>query len=374
MSYLHGVDQLSKADGLFRNRRIGLITNPTGLDSAMRPTASLLHERYHLTALYAPEHGIRGDRQAGVVIDDVPDERLGVPVRSLFGTDKPLSLENVDTLVYDIQDIGVRFYTYIYAMTAGMEAAAKAGIPFVVLDRLDPLGLSRIEGTLLDDKFSSGVGKYAVPSRYGLTPGEFAAYINDVYRIGCDLHVVPCAGLRREDDMISLGLPYVLPSPNLPSFSSVVSYVGTVLFEGTNLSEGRGTARPFEMFGAPWLDGEKLLDFIRGCDFRGAVFREAYFSPTFSKFAGETVHGIDIIVTDHKAFDALRFALTVIDHIRREYPSFRFNGNNGQYFMDNLLGTDALRKEDFDVERFLAAEKEKTALFAKRAEIYHIYS
>ena len=373
MSYLHGVDRLSKADGLLKNKRVGLITNPSGLDSAMRPTAALFHERYSLTALYAPEHGIRGNMQAGVVIDDVPDERLGVPVRSLFGTNKPLSLENVDILVYDIQDIGLRFYTYIYAMTEGMEAAKKAGIPFVVLDRLDPLGLSRTEGTLLDEKFSSGVGRYAVPSRYGLTPGEFASYVNDVYHIGCELHVIPCAGLTREDDMFSLGLPFVLPSPNIPTFTSIVSYIGTVLFEGTNLSEGRGTTRPFEMFGAPWLGGEKLLKFIRGCDFRGAAFREVYFSPTFSKYAGETVNGIDVMITDYKAFDALRFTLTVIDHIRKEYPSFRFNESNGRFFIDNLLGTDALRKEDFDVDRFLDEEKEKVALFKKRAENYRIY-
>lgn len=373
MTYLHGVDRLSSFDGLFKNKHIGLITNPTGLDSNMDPTPSLFHERYHLTALYAPEHGIRGDRQAGVTIDDVTDERLGVPVRSLFGTDKPFSTENVDLLVYDIQDVGVRFYTYIYAMTAGMEAASRAGIPFVVLDRLDPLGLSKMEGTLLDEKYSSGVGRYAVPGRYALTPGEFAAYVNDVYHIGCDLHVVPCAGLKREDDLLSLGLPYVLPSPNLPSFHSVVCYVGTVLFEGTNISEGRGTARPFEMFGAPWLDGEKLLKFIRGCDFKGAFFRETHFCPTFSKYKGEIISGIDVMITDHKAFDATRFALTVIDHIRNEYPAFSFRGNDGDYFIDKLLGSDALRKEDFNVDHFLEGEAEKVEIFRKKAENYYLY-
>lgn len=373
MAYLHGIDNVSAINNLLDGKKIGLITNPSGLDSKMNPTVNILNEKYNLTMLYAPEHGIRGDMQAGLDVSDCVDPRTGIPVRSLFGSGASFSSENTDIILYDIQDIGLRFYTYIYAMADGMIGAAKAGIPFVVLDRMNPLGLDTFEGTVLDEKFASLCGRYAIPSRYGLTAGELAKYLNEEYSIGCELYVVPCSGLTRKDDMLSLKLPFVLPSPNIPSFNSIVCYVGTVLFEGTNVSEGRGTTRPFETFGAPWLDSEKLLEFINSRGFEGALFRETFFRPTFSKYSGQLCGGIDIMLTDYKKFDAFRYALTVISYIRKNYKEFGFIESGGRKYIDLLLGTDEVRKEDFDVDSFISREKVKVEAFRKKAEKYFIY-
>lgn len=371
--FLLGVDRLEAADGLLKNKRVGLITNPTGLDSHFRSTVDLIRERYFLTALYAPEHGIRGDVPAGGKVETFLDPRTGVPVHSLFGQGNELTDDDADCLVYDIQDVGTRFYTYVYTMTDAMQAAAKAGKTFVVLDRPDPLGLETVCGSVLDERFASGVGRFAVPSRYALTAGEFARYINEEYKFGCDLHVIPCAGLTRADDQISLGLPFVMPSPNIPTFSSAVCYVGTVLFEGTNVSEGRGTARPFECFGAPWIDPEKTLRFLNGCHFEGAMFREFYFRPFFSKYAGEFCRGIDIVLTDHRRFDAFGFILAVIQHLREEYPEFAFREGKDGFFIDNLFGTDELRRDDFSPEEFILRESGKIEQFCKKSESCHLY-
>ncbi len=374
MEYLHGIDTIIKNDTLLKNKRVGLITNPSGHDRNLCSAADVLRERYNLCCLYAPEHGIFGSSQAGEKIADSVDPETGIRVISLFGNDEKKLLSDIDVLVYSMQDVGLRFYTYIYTMTKGMKMAHDAGIPFVVLDRYNMLGLNRVSGSVLDMRFASGVGEYPLPSRYGLTCGELAQYANDQYHIGCALHVIPSQGLSRKDDMVSLRLPYLPPSPNLPAFSSVVCYVGTVLFEGTNISEGRGTTRPFECFGAPWINPKTLLSFIQSKNFKGALFRSTYFRPTFSKYKGELCGGIEIILRDHNTFDAFYFTLTVLNYLKNEYPEFSFlpPDANG-YFIDKLLGGDALRSKDFHAENFIENEKEKLEKFQKSTLPYQIY-
>lgn len=370
MAYRHGVERY---DLLSRhlNGRIGLITNPSGVDQHLRATVDLLHERCDLHALYAPEHGIRGDAQAGAHIDHDIDRKTGLPVYSTYGK-KDEHFEDkyreIDTLVFDIQDVGARFYTYMYTMTEAMEACAKLGKRVVVLDRYNPLGLSRMEGTLLDERFSSFVGKYTLASRYGLTIGEFARYANAEKGIDCDLTVIPCDGLDRRADFRTLDVPWVLPSPNLPTYESALVYIGTVLFEGTNVSEGRGTTKPFELIGAPFIDGDALADAMRKMDLPGVNFRPVCFTPTFSKFAGERCFGVQIHVTDVDAFAPFKTGLLLLDTIRQNYEQFEFRP-----MINLLLGTDALQQESFDANTFVSDEQKKVDDFQKSVEKYFLY-
>ncbi len=370
MAYRHGVERQNELDRHLRGR-IGLITNPSGVDQSLRATVDLLHERYQLCALYAPEHGIRGDIQAGAHINHEIDRKTGLPVYSTYGkTDgnPEDKYRDIDTLVFDIQDVGARFYTYMYTMTEAMEACAKQGKRIVVLDRYNPLGLSRMEGTLLDERFSSFVGKYTLASRYGMTIGEFARYANAEKGIGCDLTVVSCEGLDRRTDYRSLSLPWVLPSPNLPTYESALCYIGTVLFEGTNVSEGRGTTKPFELIGAPFIDGDALADTMRKMNLPGVNFRPACFTPTFSKFAGERCYGVQIHVTDADAFEPFRTGLLLLDTIRRNCEQFEFRP-----MINLLLGTDAMQQEGFDADSFVTDEQGKVEAFKREVEKYFLY-
>ena len=370
MAYRHGVERRDELDRHLRGR-VGLITNPSGVDQGLRATVDLLHEAYPLCALYAPEHGIRGDKQAGAHIDHDVDRKTGLPVFSTYGTSDEQAEDkyrDIDTLVFDIQDVGARFYTYMYTMTEAMEACAKLGKRVVVLDRYNPLGLSRMEGTLLDERFSSFVGKYTLASRYGLTIGEFARYANEEKGIGCDLTVIPCQGLDRRADYRSLSVPWVLPSPNLPIYESALCYIGTVLFEGTNVSEGRGTTKPFELIGAPFIDGDALADTMRRMDLPGVNFRPACFTPTFSKFAGERCFGVQLHVTDADAFEPFGTGLLLLDTIRRSYEQFEFRP-----MINLLLGTDAMQQEGFDANTFIANEQKRVEAFKASVEKYFLY-
>ena len=277
MAYLHGIERedllLRELSGL----RLGLITNPSGLDKKFNSTIDVLQKSFDLRALFSPEHGVRGDAQAGEKVGYYLDARSGLPVYTMYGDHSAAfeAFDGLDCIVYDIQDVGLRFYTYIYTLTEAMEEAAKRGIRVVVLDRADPLGLDVIEGAMLDDDLWSGLGKYGLPSRYGMTVGEFARYVNGEYGFGCDLRVIACDGLSRSSDYRELDIPWVLPSPNLPTLDSALCYTGTVLFEGTNLSEGRGTTKPFELIGAPWLDEAALVEHFNSRGIDGALLRPA---------------------------------------------------------------------------------------------------
>jgi uncharacterized protein YbbC (DUF1343 family) len=279
-----------------------------------------------------------------------------------------MDLDGVDVIAYDIQDVGVRVYTYISVLGIAMQECAKRNIPVVVFDRYNPLGLDRVSGTLLDETFTSFVGMYPIPSQYGLTVGEYALYINEEHKIGCTLHVIPCEDLKRSDNYRTLGLPWINPSPNIPTFDSTVVYVGTVLFEGTNLSAGRGTTKPFEFIGAPWINENQLAKTMNEKNLPGVYFRPIRFVPTFSKNQGLCCRGVQLHVTDYDAFDSFYSGLLLLDTVRNTYPEIQFT-----HILQRLLGTDEFLSEGFELDAFVERHKTKIAHFTKRAEKYYLY-
>ncbi|MCI0420743.1 MAG: DUF1343 domain-containing protein [Acidobacteria bacterium] len=331
---------------VIRGKRVGLITNHTGVDRKLRHDIDLLASApgARLVALFSPEHGIRGAAQAGEKVRSAIDAKTRVPIHSLYGeTRRPNAemLRAVDVLVYDIQDVGSRFYTYISTLGECMQAAAGQKVPFIVLDRPNPLGGEILEGPLLDPAFRSFVGAFAIPVRYGLTPGELASWIKSNLKLDLGLSVVKMKHWTRKQWYDETNLVWVPPSPNIPTIASALVYPGMCLIEGTNLSEGRGTTTPFEIVGAPWIDGVKLAERLNTLALPGVLFRPIAFTPTLSKFSGEACQGVQLHVTDRKSFRPLPTALAVIQDIRRNYSEqFQFRSAH----FDRLAGTDAVRK------------------------------
>lgn len=336
---------------LIKNKRVGLITNPTGVDQQLTSIADLLynHPDVKLTALYGPEHGVRGSAQAGQYVEKYTDEKTGLPVYSLYGkTKKPTAemLEDVDVLVFDIQDVGARFYTYIYTMALAMEAAKENDIPMIVLDRPNPIGGANVEGPVLEDKYSSFVGEYPIPVRHGMTAGELAKLFNKEFGIGTDLTVVKMDRWKRNKYYDDTPLQFIPPSPNMPTLDTALVYPGTCLIEGTNVSEGRGTTRPFELIGAPFINGADLADKLNSYHLPGVTFRDASFTPTFSKYANQLSHGIQVHVTDRRIYKPFETGLYIVKTIHDMYPAqfqFRTPGSNGISYFDNLVGNGSVR-------------------------------
>jgi uncharacterized protein YbbC (DUF1343 family) len=330
-----------------RGKRVGLITNHTGIDRARTPDIDLIarHPGLRLVALLAPEHGIRGNVEAGERIDDERDVGTGVPIYSLYQSEDrgptPEMLRDVDVLVYDLQEVGGRTWTYVSTMALSMQAAARKGIPFVVLDRPNPIGGEIVEGALLDPRFKSFVGMYPIPARHGMTVGELATLFNRAHGIGVELIVARVEGWDRSQWQGETGLPWVNPSPNLRSLAALTSYPGSVYFEGTNISEGRGTDRPFEQVGAPWLDAPRVAATMNAMRLPGIRF-EAITMPvaaTAGKYPGQTIPAIRFVVTDRQAYRPVRTSLLLIDEIRRQHPrDFDWTRT-----IDRLTGSDRVR-------------------------------
>ncbi|MDR0136879.1 DUF1343 domain-containing protein [Metabacillus idriensis] len=331
---------------LLKGKKVGLITNPTGIDSKLTSIVDLLHNDpdIELTALFGPEHGVRGDAQAGAYVEFYIDEKTKLPVYSLYGQTKkptPKMLENVEVLVFDIQDVGTRYYTYIYTMAYAMEAAKENNIPIVVLDRPNPQGGLSVDGPVLEPDAASFVGLYPIPTKHGMTVGELASFFNEEFEIGADLTVVKMKGWKRSMDYDDTGLPFVLPSPNMPTVSTTFAYPATGLVEGTNLSEGRGTTKPFELIGAPFINSTDLAAKLNSLSLPGVKFRAASFTPTFSKHAGKLSHGVEIYVTDREEFEAVPTGLHIIKTVHDMYPKdFQFLSSN---FFDKLIGNTWVR-------------------------------
>jgi len=359
---------------LVRGKKIGLITNPTGMDSRLRSDIDLLREsgQVELVALYGPEHGVRGNVQGGIYVPFYFDDKYGIPVFSLYGQSlKPdpgmfkdmdeymrsfdgdakgqgkipegTMLKDIDVLVFDIQDVGTRVYTYAATMDYVMQAAAQSGIAFIVLDRPNPINGLAMEGPVLEyPEFSSFIGLYPIPERHGMTVGELALMINDRFlEKKVDLTVVPMQGWRREMWFDKTGLPWIIPSPNMPSLDTATVYPGQVCLEGTNVSEGRGTTKPFEMFGAPWVDGFALARELNGLGLPGVSFREAWFTPSFSKFVGELCGGAQVHVTNRNSYRPFETALHIVKTIRQMYPDkFQFHAD----YFDKVMGTAKVRE------------------------------
>lgn len=334
---------------LLAGKRIGLITNPTGVSRDLISAVALMATAtdFKLAALFGPEHGVWGDAQAGAPVADRLDARTGLPAYSLYGATRkptPAMLAGLDLLVFDIQDIGARFYTYPWTLVLVMQAAREAGIGVIVADRPNPIGGVSVEGPVLDPALASFVGAYPIPIRHGMTIGELAVMMNIDFAIGCDLKVVPCANWRRGDDANLTGLPWVPPSPNMPTIDTALVYPGTCLIEGTNLSEGRGTAKPFELIGAPFIAAHGLADGLNQRNLPGVHFRPAWFTPSFSKHQGQLCAGIQLHITDRAALAPVETGIAILLEVARQHgKDFSFLPGNPPFF-DRLAGVSWLRE------------------------------
>ncbi|KAF1712125.1 hypothetical protein CSC70_00915 [Pseudoxanthomonas kalamensis DSM 18571] len=339
---------LDEHAGELHGKRIGLITNMTGVDRELRSDIDLLAARkdLQLVALFGPEHGVRGDAQAGEHVDSTIDAATGLPVHSLYGAQReptPEMLQGIDLLLFDIQDIGTRYYTYPYTLAGALRAARRAGIPLWVLDRPDPVGGVQVEGPVLEPDYASFVGMFPIPVRHGMTIGELARLFNDGFGIGAQLQVVPMRGWRREDAEPGGAMAWVPPSPNMPIRDTALVYPGTALFEGTNVSEGRGTTRPFETIGAPFVDAQALAARMNALDLPGVRFRPTWFTPAFSKHAGELCGGVQLHVTDRETFRPFLTGLALVKMLHDDYPQdFEFLPGQPPFF-DKLTGNGWIR-------------------------------
>jgi uncharacterized protein YbbC (DUF1343 family) len=370
---------------LVRGKRVGLITNQSGIDRQRRSTIDLLRAMpdFTLVALYSPEHGIRGVAETRV--GSSVDEKTGLPIFSLYGdTYKPTPqmLEGIDLLVYDIQDLGVRQYTYESTLALALQAAAERGIPIVVLDRPNPVTGTILEGNILEPAYQSFVGIYPVLSRHGMTLGELARMYNAEQRIGADLTVVPVAGWRRGMWWDQTGLPWVNPSPNIRRLEAAIHYPGTVFFEAINVSEGRGTDLPFEQIGAPWLKNTAVADAMNAMHLPGIRFEAVEFQTAAAarKYPGQVLKGVRLILTDRDAYRPLATSLLMIDLIRRLHPDeFQWTGASsrepGMLTIERHGGTARLRQEiEAGTLPALLHEWERDqATFLKERAAYLIY-
>jgi uncharacterized protein YbbC (DUF1343 family) len=300
-----------------------------------------------VVALFAPEHGLRGTEGPGETVEDARDPVTGLPVYSLYGgrlSPGASMLMGLDALVFDIQDIGARYYTYVSTMAGAMEGAARAGLTFIVADRPNPIGGVRVQGNVLDPSFATFVGRFPIPMRHGMTAGELALLFNGEYGIGADLHVVPVDGWLREAWADETGLPWIAPSPNMPTLESAAHYPGTCLFEGTNMSVGRGTDRPFQQIGAPWLDASELTRRMEARSQPGVRFEVVRFTPVEpddAKHEGQTVEGIRLTVTDRNAYDPSATAVALLIEAK-DLSGDRWAWREETF--DRLAGTDRLRQ------------------------------
>jgi len=376
-----GIDVLLAGDAApLAGRRVGLITNHTGRTADGRSTIDALaaDPRVELVALFSPEHGIRGTADAGERVTDEVDDATGLPIYSLYGQTRaptPAMLAGLDALAFDIQDIGTRYYTYVWTMTLAMEAAAGAGIPFVVLDRPNPIG-GLVQGNVLDTAYATFVGLHPVPMRHGLTAGELATFVNVEFRVGAELTVIPAEGWTRDLWFDGTGLEWRPPSPNMPSLESAAHYPGTCLFEGTNLSVGRGTPMAFQQIGAPWLAADTLAARLTARALPGVRIEAVTFTPSApgdGKYDGEAVPGLRFTVTDRATYDPTVTAVAVLVELMRLHPdelTFRVA------HFDRLAGSDRLRLqllEGAEVEAIVAPWDARRTAFEAAARRHHLY-
>ena len=374
-----GADRIVEFHKVFQGKRIGLITSQSGVLSDLTSTIDKFTSCYNLKALFAPEHGIRGEQQDGMDINSYIDKRTGVPVYSIYGNKRsPVieELENVDILVYDIQDVGSRYYTFIYSMANSMKVAKKKGIPFVILDRPNLISGLYPEGSPMMDKYRSFIGQYNIPQRYSLTAGELALMLNKTEKIDVELIVIPLEGWNRSLFFDDLDYHWINPSPNIASFEASLFYNGTCLFEGTTLSEGRGTTRPFEMIGAPWIDSEKFASILNSMDIPGICFREVSFVPQFHKFQGMLCHGVQLHIKDKYAIRPFSTGLKML-YVAKEIgkENFKFippKHEVGDFTIDLMFGSSLIR-ESFDLDNVMSVINFYTAEYKENYQEYWIY-
>ncbi|MFQ6172118.1 exo-beta-N-acetylmuramidase NamZ domain-containing protein [Oryzobacter sp. R7] len=387
-----GADRAA-ADGwrALAGRKVGVLTNPTGILTNLRSIVDEMHDSgtVDLQAVFGPEHGFRGTAQAGEAEETFVDPRTGVTVYDAYGASattlaRMITESGVDTVVFDIQDVGSRFYTYIWSMYTAMRAAVRAGASFVVLDRPNPVG-GTARGPMMTTAFTSGVGAKEIVQAHGMTVGELARFFDGEFleaeegRRLTRLDVVEVAGWRRDVTHAATGLPWVLPSPNMPTADTALVYPGTCLFEGTNLSEGRGTTRPFELIGAPFVD-HRWAERLAGRDVPGVEFREAYFNPVVNKHVGKVCGGVQVHVTDPRAVDGPRLGAEMLVAAKATVADFQWRRDSWDaarpYWIDKLTGSTRLREQvdaGASADEVVGAWREELAAFDARRQQYLIY-
>jgi uncharacterized protein YbbC (DUF1343 family) len=372
---------------LLRGRTVGLLCHPASVTSRLGHAIDVVRSLpgVRLGALFGPEHGIAAAVQDHARLGETRDPRSGVRVWSLYGprlAPEPRMLHGLDSVVVDLQDVGSRYYTFVWTMALTMRVCAQIGVPMIVLDRPNPLGGDRLEGNWPDRRFANFCGLYPLPVRHGMTIAELAAWLNETERLGCDLTVVPMQGWRREMGWEDTQLPFVAPSPNMPTPDTARVYPGGCLIEGTNLSEGRGTTRPFEWVGAPYLDGSRLAEALARKRLPGVAFRPMAFQPTFHKWAGRICSGVQVHVTDPARFEPFRTYLELIAEARRQ-GGRRFRWKPLPYEdvrrglpIDALLGTDRIRRaieRGVSVARIAAGWRATLSAFRQARRPYLLY-
>lgn len=378
-----GLDVLKTDDfQLLRGLRIGVAANQTAITSDLTHITDLFHTNgIDIQALFAPEHGIRGEMQDGVGVASCIDQRTGIPVYSLYGDVKAPTadmMQNLDAVVFDIQDIGCRYYTFIWSMALIMKACAEHGKKMIVLDRPNPITGSHVEGRSISPGFTSFVGMYPVPVRHGLTIGEMALYLNTEHSISAELTVVPCRGLTRQMWFDETRLPWVASSPNMPTPQAALLYPGTCLVEGTNVSEGRGTTKPFELIGAPWVDAYEWAEYLNSMNLPGVAFRPIWFKPEFSKHKGLSCGGVQVHVLNREEFMPVYSGLHLVHALHHLYAAdfrFRDEDSSGRSFFDLLAGTNEIRLAILSSKSIQVFDEvnDKHASYQSKAELYHLY-
>jgi len=371
---------------ILEGKRVGLVTNPTGVDSQLRSTIDILHNHVNLTALFGPEHGVRGDFSAGDHVGDQVDEQTGVPVYSLYGKNRkpdPATLDEVDVIVYDIQDVGVRSYTFISTMGLVMEAAAELDKEVVILDRPNPLGGTRVEGPLVKDGFHSFVSQYKIPYRYGLTCGELAIFLNEEGMLSdeakCKLHVVPMEGWCREMTFDRTGLPWVPTSPHIPDYKSAFFYPATgIIGELDPNMIGIGYTLPFQLMATENVDAGQLADALNSLNLEGVIFRPIYYKPYYMSKKGIPMQGVQVHLTQPNRAALTEIQFWFLQEAHKIDPSFNpFEGKEDRYRMfDYGCGSDLLRKslmKDFNFDMLLSYWTHDSEDFKKRSERYYLY-
>ena len=374
-SVLCGIDRTRDLKSLVGGKKVALLTAASGVTKAGIPSYSILSEISDLRFLFAPEHGLASAMQDGAFSgeDGVLHPETGARLYDITALKKtsrlPELLREVDVAVYDIQDVGARFYTYLCNLTQLMRGAKEAGKPVLVLDRPNPISNTLCEGLILDEtRFSSFVGEYAVPTRYGLTVGEYARYVNAEKGIGCDLTVLTCTGWNAGLYYDETDLLWVNPSPNIPTVNCAINYIGSCIYEATNLSEGRGTTRPFDWLGAPFVDEKKLLADMNALCLPGVTFRAMTFTPMYNKHAGTTCRGVELHITDRNTYRPLETMLHMFRHFKK-YPEFEMKQNG----LALRLGQDILCG-DFDPARVLSENHDALKNYCEIVEKYRLYS
>lgn len=392
LEVLNGIDNLAYMDKLLKNQRIGLITGGSAINKQMEMAADVLHRRYRITSLFNLIYGIRGEYIYGEEIPYYVDSVTQLPVYSIFNqnTLAPTAqmLENIDVLVFDIVEAGVRYYEYLSCAGQIMKACSKHHIPLVVLDRVAPINGITVEGTLCPDTMHTIVGDYKLPNRTGLTMGEFCMYINKEFNIHCPLHIVPVQGWKRHLYHDQTFLPWVLPSPSLPNVTANLLYAGMCIFEGVDsISEGRGTTKPFELIGAPWMNGQLVAEKLNSRQLNGVHFGSTYFRPVSSKFAKEVCCGVQVHITNRSTFESVRTALTLMEELMLLYPNqiewadcsaghdVKTLSSKPDFsrYTDKLLATDLFTTRKMNTDQLLASFEEDLNKFKSIKEKYHLY-